>query len=187
LLVPFAPPFCVSCRLPAGRHVLCPGCRRALDWLPSEPVQLQGLQVWAPLRYEGPARAVVGQLKFRSGEGLAAAGAPPGVFDVPLVPVPGRRGFAHTNALAQRLARRTGTTAIDPLRRLGSRRQVGRSRAERVRTPPQFTFRMRGSGQVTLIDDVVTTGATLAACASALRAAGWSCDTALAYARTPVR
>jgi predicted amidophosphoribosyltransferase len=194
LLVPFAPSFCVACRAPADRHVLCPGCRRALDWLPPEPVQLEGLEVWAPLRYEGPARAVVRQLKFRWGEPLAdfmaaaiAAGAPPGALEVPLVPVPGRRGFSHTRALAKRVAERAGTTVIDPLDRLGSRRQVGRSRAERVRTPPRFTFRTRGSGQVTLIDDVVTTGATLAACAGVLRQAGWSCGTALAYARTPVR
>jgi predicted amidophosphoribosyltransferase len=34
---------------------------------------------------------------------------------------------------------------------------------------------------------VVTTGATLGACAHARRDAGCTCESALAYARTPVR
>jgi predicted amidophosphoribosyltransferase len=38
-----------------------------------------------------------------------------------------------------------------------------------------------------LVDDVVTTGATIAACAQALRAAGSSSFTAIAYARTGAR
>jgi predicted amidophosphoribosyltransferase len=38
-----------------------------------------------------------------------------------------------------------------------------------------------------LVDDVVTTGATLAACAAALRAAGSREVTALVFARTPGR
>ena len=38
-----------------------------------------------------------------------------------------------------------------------------------------------------LVDDVVTTGATLSACARALHQAGCSSEHGLAYARTPVR
>jgi predicted amidophosphoribosyltransferase len=41
--------------------------------------------------------------------------------------------------------------------------------------------------RATIVDDVATTGATLAACATALRAAGAREVAALAYARTPAR
>jgi predicted amidophosphoribosyltransferase len=198
----FAPPLCVACRLPvSGGPVLCPGCRRALERLPGAPVALRGLSVWAPLAYEGPARAVVRRLKFGGATALAShmaaaivANAPPGLLEHPLVPVPSprarrrRRGFCHAALLAQAVARRTGLPVEPLLERAGDgRRQVGRARSQRVRTPPRFAAVRWAPGPVVLVDDVVTTGATLGACAQALGEAGCTCEIALAYARTPVR
>lgn len=183
------------------RVLLCAGCRRALEWLGPGSVTVAELAVWAPLAYEGPARAVVRRLKFHGARALAehmaaaiAANAPPGLLRHPLAAVPSppdrrrRRGFCHAELLAGALSTRTGLPVARPLERIaGGRRQVGRARSDRLRTPPRFRATRAGRGELLLVDDVLTTGATLGACARALRAAGWRCGAAVAYARTPVR
>jgi predicted amidophosphoribosyltransferase len=196
------PPLCAACRRPAGGGaVLCPPCVRAVEWLPRRAVAQGGLAVWAPVAYEGPARAIVGRLKRHGARALAehmaaaiAAAPPPGLLEHPLAAVPSpparrrMRGFCHAELLARALAARTGLPVLRVLERDGPVRQVGRPRAERLRSPPRFRAAAPGARErVILIDDVVTTGATLAACARALAAAGWRCDQAVAYARTPVR
>lgn len=196
-----APPLCSACRTPcADSAVLCVSCRRALEYLGPTPVALGGVSVWAPVAYEGPARAVVRRLKSGGATALAdhmaaaiVANAPVGLLEHPLVPVPSpaarrrRRGFCHALLLARALGARVGLPVLEVLERTGDlRRQVGRTRSQRVRRPPRFTA-LAADGPAVLVDDVVTTGATLGACAYALREVGCSCENALAYARTPVR
>jgi ComF family protein len=197
-----APPLCAACRRPCRETVvLCPACGTALEFLERTPVTLRDLSVWAPVAYEGPARALVRRLKFHGAQALAshmaatiAVNAPADMLECPLVPVPSpagrrrRRGFCHAELLAREVAARVGLEVLPLLERTGdSRRQVGRARAQRIRRPPRFAALQSGIEQVVLVDDVVTTGATLSACARALREAGCSCEQALAYARTPVR
>jgi ComF family protein len=198
-----APPLCWSCgggARPGGP--LCAGCRRRLRWLGSGLVEVAGLPTWAPVAYDGPARALVGGLKFRRAAGLAdamaaqlAACAPPGLLDgVSLVPVPlepgrlRRRGFNQAERLADALARRAGVPSTACLeRRRGERPQVGRSRAERLAAARDTVTVARAAevpSRVLLVDDVITTGGTLAACAATLRAAGTRQVAAVAYART---
>jgi ComF family protein len=199
-----APPSCWGCRAPApGREPLCAACRRKLHWLGGEPVLIEGLEVWAPLAYEGPARELVRALKYRAADRLAAgmaaqmaANAAQDFLEGVLVPVPlhrsrlRRRGFNQAQVLARELARRAALPVEDCLE-LPSRRapQAGRPRAERLgeRLGIRLRDRARAPRRAVLVDDVVTTGATIAACARALRAAGTSEVRVLAYARTLAR
>jgi predicted amidophosphoribosyltransferase len=67
---------------------------------------------------------------------------------------------------------------------------VGRGRIERVAGIAGTVAVRAGAAapvRALLVDDVVTTGATLAACTSALRAAGVRQIAAIAYARTGAR
>lgn len=178
---------------------LCLGCRRLLRRLGPEPVVLSGLRAWAPIAYAGPARELVGALKFRGATRVAgamaaqiAANAPEAMLEGTLVPVPlhsrrlRRRGYNQAALIADALASRVGLEVVDCLRRAGSAApQVGRDRRER-RLGPAGSIELRAAApeRVVLVDDVATTGATLAACAGALRAAGSIEVAALVFART---
>ena len=204
-----SPPFCWCCGADAGRaEPLCAPCRRELEWLGTDTVEAAGVDTWAPLAYEGPARALVRALKFRGAAGLAGpmgaqivAGAPVAILRPGscLVPVPlhpsrrRRRGFNQAERLAAAISWRTGLPVVDCLRREGPARarQVGRGRTERLAAIGGTVALDPRTGaapwRAVLVDDVVTTGATLAACAGALRRAGAHEVCAVAYARTPGR
>ena len=196
-----APPLCWGCGADASaRGPLCGPCRADLRWLAPELVVVEGVELWAPLAYEGAARALVGALKFRGAGGVAeamaaqiVATAPPGLLArAALVPVPlhparlRRRGFNQAERLADAIAARTALPVVRCLRRVGSpATQVGRDRAERVAAlQDAIAVASAVPARSLLVDDVVTTGATLAACAEALARAGAREVAAVAYART---
>jgi ComF family protein len=162
------------------------------------------------LKFKGATRAagaMAAQIAAQAPAGwLRADGPPPGPAAVArppqpavaLVPVPlhparrRRRGFNQAERLAAAVGARVGLAVSDCLERAGPRgTQVGRDRAQRLsgiagsiklapeRAPPRQ--------RAVLVDDVVTTGATLAACAAVLHANGAAEVVAIAYARTPGR
>lgn len=200
-----APPSCAACRVETGSEPLCARCRAELRWLEPSPVEVSGVSLWAPLAYDGPARAIVGALKFRGAAAMArtmaaqiVSAAPPGWLDAGvLVPVPlhpsrrRRRGFNQSELIAAAITERAGIGVADCLRRRGrGTTQVGRGRAERAEAIDGAVTAAHGAlvpPRAILVDDVVTTGATLAACAGALRAMGADSVRAVAYARTPGR
>jgi predicted amidophosphoribosyltransferase len=100
-----------------------------------------------------------------------------------------KRGLDPATELALALASLLDLEAAPSLlTRRGGAPQRGRGREERLRSPPSFEAhrtRLAPPGPVLLIDDVVTTGGTLLACAGALEAAGMHVAGAACFAWTP--
>ncbi len=194
-----APPLCAACgRSCRPQAVLCTRCNRRLatarPLLGRGPAGLD--RAWSSASHEGVARDLVAALKFRRLlpvadlmadriQWLAPAHMLSGTI-VPVPPAPSRlrrRGFDPAGELAGALAERLAIEPAPCLARSGGGRQVGRRRAERIGHPPRIRATATAPRSVILVDDVLTTGATLTACARALRGAGAVRVVAVTFAR----
>ena len=194
--------FCSLCStpfansFPLDEYGVCAACRAGL----------RGFDSAASFGfYEGPLRTLIHLLKYAGmkplagplGRYLERAVAVDAVFDM-VVPVPlhwrrqWRRGFNQAELLAREVARRRGFEVVKALRRVkASPSQAGLSKtARRLTVRGAFEARQGmdlAGKRVLLIDDVMTTGATAAACALALKRAGVKSVSLLTLARVDRR
>lgn len=192
---------CRDCLAWLSRRMAEPaGVPVGLDWpLPPGLVQLE----WCAA-FSGPVRDALHALKYRGerrlagplGGALAARWRRAGVAGELVVHVPvhtsrlRERGFDQAQDLARACARRLGLPArpaLERAERTAAMHALGRAaRARNV----SGAFRVRSGWtgpiagrHVILVDDVITTGATMAGCAEALLEAGAASVSGLAVAR----
>ena len=186
-------PRCSLCWQPlASGRGPCGGCRQT-------PPVVDGLR--AAFRLEGAVREAVHALKYSQLSALAAPMAalmapvlaqeiPPADFLAPVPLSPRRqreRGYNQAALLARELAKLCGPPVLTGLVRTRNTSPQARSadaQARHQNVADAFACRKSARGQhFILIDDVTTTGATLNACAGALKKAGASSVWALTFAR----
>ncbi len=202
------PDRCAGC----GRNgaLLCAACRASIRPYPAHEPPVRGNDALSHLdgasvayRFEGALRLAIHTLKYNHvrrmaeplGDMLAQhLQAHPQSVDA-IIPVPlhprrlAERGFNQSELLARRLAQVSGipllTVGLARCRDTAHQMELdARARQDNVRDAFVWQHPQAPPARVLLLDDVLTTGATIQACAQALRAAGAQEVRAIALARS---
>jgi ComF family protein len=187
------PSRCIGCGRTGG--VFCAACRPQ----PAAARRLDGpLPVAAAGRYAGVLRQAILLYKRGrrdAGDALAdlvaerfASFLPRGTILVPVPTTPRRRrarGFDQSVRLARALGARTDLPVLLALAQVAGDAQRGRSRAARLSARDRFACTapdLVAGARLVLVDDVMTTGATLRDCADALARCGAVVEAAIVVA-----
>jgi ComF family protein len=195
-LAALSPVDCAGCG--SADRALCANCRRAIEPAVTPRTLLDGSTVFTALRYEGVARQALLALKESGRTDVArplALSLAPALHrviavGVEIVAVPTsriawrRRGYDPVALLARRAGFDLARVLVHD-RRTASQKTLGlEDRAANLHESMSARRSLTGRRFV-LVDDVLTTGATLSEAARAIRAAGGEVVGAAALAFTP--
>lgn len=201
------PPKCPFCGglLERCEQGICDRCQPVLPWTDGEndPVEFCDVSL-SPLRYQGSVREAMHRFKFLRGQehgdlfGTLMAQCLHDRLEEPVdavvwVPLSRkslrRRGYDQAGLLARRVAEEMELpllSALEKVRDTSVQSSVKGDAARRANVTGAYRVRdgieLNGK-RVVLVDDVVTSGATLSECALCLRLAGAECVYALTFAK----
>lgn len=177
--LPPLPDRCYRCKSISQDSAVCQKCRKhtVLKY------------VWPRAQYSGPAKDLVYSLKFARARAAARLIAdlldeavpalPPGTLVTYIPTATSRvrfRGYDQSRLIAKAFARKRNLRLVTALARIGQTRQVGSDRKHRLAQAAQ-NYRVQNQSKVKgaeilLIDDILTTGATLESAAKLIKLAG---------------
>ena len=183
-------PSCYRCGIASAQFATCETCQHR------SPL----VNAWVGTHYSGVAKELIGQLKFQRVKAAAQVVAcfldeclprlPPNILISPIPTANTRirmRGYDQASLIARALAYRRNVPYIEVLRRTQSTRQVGSTRQQRFRQLNNAfgihnPSRVLGAN-ILLIDDILTTGATVETAAKNLHNVGAETVAVAVFAR----
>ncbi|MCC8122058.1 MAG: ComF family protein [Oscillospiraceae bacterium] len=192
------PPKCAFCGriVDGGGYRVCPACQKELPFLPGAAAERKGeffTLCVSPLSYQGAVRKSIHRYKFSGKDGYATTYGKlvadcvrehlPGEYDsitwVPLSKERKReRGYDQAMLLAMAVALELGDVAAETLRKVRhTSAQSGQADAAARRANVLGAYALTDPAlvegrQFLIIDDVLTTGATISECARVLLTGG---------------
>jgi ComF family protein len=174
-----SPERCYRCKKLTTDSRVCASCKRSSSLR----------HVWVRSEYDDAAKGLVHKLKFARAQAAAAVIAEMIAETLPYLPpdtlvthIPTatsryrQRGYDHAQLIAKHIAVKKGLRYASLLIRSGQSRQVGAKRDQRLKQLAG-AYRSRSGhliegAHILLVDDVVTTGATIEEAGKTLRLAG---------------